>query len=68
MLADCDVFIVRVGNKKKMEVCVDRDKCDRGIAARLKRKVYHMAMRPAMMFGLETVALTNSRRRWKWSR
>ena len=32
--------------------------CDRRVPARVKGKVYKMAVRPAMLYGLETVALT----------
>ena len=32
--------------------------CDRRVPARVKGKVYKVAVRPAMLFGLETVALT----------
>ena len=32
--------------------------CDRRVPARVKGKVYRMAVRPAMLYGLETVALT----------
>ena len=32
--------------------------CDRRVPARVKGKVYKVAVRPAMMYGLETVALT----------
>ena len=32
--------------------------CDRKISAKVKGKVYETAVRPAMMYGLETVAVT----------
>ena len=32
--------------------------CDRRVPARVKRKVYKVAVRPAMLYGLEMVALT----------
>ena len=32
--------------------------CDRRVPARVKRKVYKVVVRPAMLYGLETVALT----------
>ena len=32
--------------------------CDRRVPARVKAKVYKVAVRPAMLYGLETVALT----------
>ena len=32
--------------------------CDRRVPARVKGKVYKVAVRPAMSYGLETVALT----------
>ena len=32
--------------------------CDRRVPARVKEKVYKVAVRPAMLYGLETVALT----------
>ena len=32
--------------------------CERRVPARVKRKVYKVAVRPAMLYGLETVALT----------
>ena len=32
--------------------------CDRRVPARVKGKVYMVAVRPAMLYGLETVALT----------
>ena len=32
--------------------------CDRKVSAKVKRKVYETAVRPAMMYGLETVAVT----------
>ena len=34
------------------------DICDRRVPARMKGKVHNMAVRPAMLYGLETVALT----------
>ena len=41
--------------------------CDRRVPARVKGKVYKVAVRPAMLYGLETVALTKDRRRrWRW--
>ena len=36
-----------------------REICDRRASARVKGKVYRVAVRPAMLYGLETVALTN---------
>ncbi len=33
--------------------------CDKRIAPRIKGKIYKVAVRPAMMFGLETLAVTN---------
>ena len=33
--------------------------CDRRVPARVKGKVYSRVVRPAMLYGLETVALTN---------
>ena len=35
--------------------------CDRRVPARVKGKVYKVAVRPAMLYGLETVALTKRR-------
>ena len=35
-----------------------RSVCDRRVPARVKGKVYKVAVRPAMLYGLETVALT----------
>ena len=32
--------------------------CDRSVQARVKGKVYKVSVRPAMVYGLETVALT----------
>ena len=32
--------------------------CDRRLPARVKEKVYSSVVRPAMMYGLETVAIT----------
>ena len=32
--------------------------CDRGVPARVKGKVYKVAVRPAMLYGLDTLALT----------
>ena len=32
--------------------------CDRKVSAKVKGKVYQTAVRPAMMYGLETVAVT----------
>ena len=32
--------------------------CDRQVPTRVKGKVYRVAVRPAMLYGLETVALT----------
>ncbi len=32
--------------------------CDRRVSARVKGKVYRVAVRPAMVYGLETVVLT----------
>ena len=32
--------------------------CDRRVPARVKGKVYRVAVRPAMLYGMETVALT----------
>ena len=32
--------------------------CDRRVPARVKGKVYKVALRPAILYGLETVALT----------
>ena len=41
--------------------------CDRRVPARVKGKVYRVAVRPAMLYGLETVALRKDRRRrWRW--
>ena len=41
--------------------------CDRRVPARVKWKVYKVAVRPAMLYGLETMALTEDRRRrWRW--
>ena len=41
--------------------------CDRRVPARVKGKVYKVAVRPAMLYGLETVALTKDMRRiWRW--
>lgn len=37
---------------------VSSSHCDKRIAAKVKRKVSKMVVRPAMMFGLETMALT----------
>ena len=37
---------------------VSRVICDRRLQARVKGKVYSSVMRPAMMYGLETVAVT----------
>ena len=34
--------------------------CDRRVPARVKGKVYRVAVRPAMLYGLETVALTKT--------
>ena len=34
--------------------------CDRRVPARVKVKVYRVAVRPAMLYGLETVALTKN--------
>lgn len=36
--------------------------CDRRIRARVKRKAYKMVARPALMYDLETVALTGKKR------
>ena len=35
--------------------------CDRKVSAKVKGKVYETAVRPAMMNGLETVAVTERR-------
>ena len=40
------------------EECQDRVICVRRVPARMKGKVYKVALRPAMLYGLETVALT----------
>ena len=32
--------------------------CDKRLPARMKGKVYNVAVRPTMLYGLETVALT----------
>ena len=40
------------------EECQDRVVCDRRVPARMKGKVYKVALRPAMLYGLEPVALT----------
>ena len=41
--------------------------CDRRVPAIVKGKVYKVAVRPAMLYGLDTVALTKiRRRRWRW--
>lgn len=42
--------------------------CDRRITARVKGKVYKMAVRPVMMYGLKTAAVTEKDRRpsWRW--
>ena len=41
--------------------------CDRRVPARVKGKVFKVAVRPAMLYGLETAALTKGRRqRWRW--
>ena len=32
--------------------------CDRRVPVRVKGKAYRVAVRPAMLYGLETVALT----------
>ena len=37
--------------------------CDRRVPARVTGKVYKVEVRPAMLYGLETVALTKDRRR-----
>ena len=40
------------------EECQDRVICDRPVPARMKGKVCKVALRPAMLCGLEPVALT----------
>ena len=41
--------------------------CDRRVPARVKGKVYKVAVRPAMLYELETVALTKRQEaRWRW--
>lgn len=45
------------GSVEWMET-IDGVICDRRITARVKGKVYKMAVRPVMMYGLETVAVT----------
>ena len=40
--------------------------CDRRVTARMKGKVYKTEVRPALMYGLETVALTKGQERnWR---
>ena len=41
--------------------------CDRRVPARVIWKVYNVAVRPAMLYGLGTVALTKRQEaRWRW--
>ena len=41
--------------------------CDRRLPARVKGKAYKVEVRPAMLYGLETVARRKDmRRRWTW--
>ena len=43
--------------------------CDRRLPARVKGKVYSSVVRPAMVYGLETVTVQrNKRKRWKSQR
>ena len=43
--------------------------CNRRLPARVKGKVYNSVLRPAMVYGLETVALTKKQvKRWKLQR
>ena len=43
--------------------------CDRRLPARVKGKVYSSMVRPAMVYGLETVAVTKNKwKRWKSQR
>ena len=41
--------------------------CDKRVAAKVKEKVYKKMVRPAKLFGLETVALTKDwSQNWSW--
>ena len=41
--------------------------CARRVPARVKGKVYKVAVRPAMLYGLETVAPTKRQEaEWRW--
>ena len=43
--------------------------CDKRLPARVKGKVYSLVVRPAMVYGLETVAVTKKQvKRWKLQR
>ena len=40
--------------------------CDRKLSARVKSKMYNSAMRPAVLYGMETVAVTKRQvEKWK---
>ena len=48
---------------------VSRVICDKRLPARVKRKVYSSVVRSAMVYGLETVAVTKNKwKRWKLQR
>ena len=50
-------------SRKKVSMVV----CDKKLSAKVKGKMYQSVIKPAMLYGMETVAMTEKQmERWKW--